>query len=190
MAITGILVAIAIPSFSLYIEASQISGATNALMGGFQRARSEAISQRAIVGICRSANPNAEPPACSNTDSGAYNSRDWTVGYIVYRKADANTNRDYETGDQVLYRQPAFATGSGYRAVAVSENFTTIDYGLDGLWVDPQGGVSPAAFNVYIDYRGAASATAYAAGGAFASNRARCVAVSFLGRADLKRTCT
>jgi type IV fimbrial biogenesis protein FimT len=72
MAIVGILMAIAVPSFKYTTTANRIAAEVNGLVGDLQYARAEAIKEGQTVIACASANGTS----CSGADT-------WQTGWIV-----------------------------------------------------------------------------------------------------------
>lgn len=99
LAVGGILLALAVPSFVRFIQDSRRSDVVNELVNSFQLARSEAVRRGQDVGVC----------ASSNGTACASNNTDWSQGWIVFLNADSDTAPDCCSGsDEILraYRQP------------------------------------------------------------------------------------
>ncbi|CAN5417193.1 Tfp pilus assembly protein FimT/FimU [soil metagenome] len=181
LVISAIFAALAMPSWSQHIEASQISSATQLLLGTLQLARSEAITRRATVVICRSADANRPSPSCSGTAAGGYDARDWAVGWMVFVKASSNLiNTAFEDGDRLLARQPPVGVSAPATARALvwsnaaAPSFTFIDTGL----------MRGTARTFSIDY--AVNPAGYT--GVLTSARARQIVINFAGRARISKT--
>jgi type IV fimbrial biogenesis protein FimT len=99
VAITAVLMSLALPSMRQFIGNWQLSNAVNAFMGSMQLARAEAIKKGRTVRMCRSSN---------GTSCGVGNNLPggWTSGWIVYIDNDGNGS-NVTTGDQVVYTQGA-----------------------------------------------------------------------------------
>ncbi|CAN5417249.1 Tfp pilus assembly protein FimT/FimU [soil metagenome] len=183
MAITGILIAMAMPSFTQYLALSQVSGATNAMAGSVQRTRSEAITRRAEVRMCRSLNANtavATAVSCAAAAGGGYAANDWSAGWIIFAKAPANTGPGFQAADVLITRQPPLSTGSGGRAVLYAmDGSSEFSFQPDGIRT---GFTVPTV--IAVDWR--TDASTYA-GGVLASNRARCISLSAPGRVELTK---
>lgn len=119
MAISAILIAVALPSFQGFAQSSGIQSGRAALRGAIELARSEALARSARVALCRSTTANDATPACSTTDANGFGGNDWAAGWIVYAKAPANTAAIFETGDTVVRRQPALAAAGDARRLTV-----------------------------------------------------------------------
>jgi type IV fimbrial biogenesis protein FimT len=79
IAVGGILVALAVPSFTTFIQNSRLTAQTNSLVSSLDYARSEAIKRDAAVSVCA-------------TDAGATTcngSATWSTGWIVQDPAGA-----------------------------------------------------------------------------------------------------
>ena len=93
IAIVGVLVSIAIPSFNTNISNSRLTGYANDLVGALNLARSEAVKRGVQVTILRNGN------TASNWDAG------WTVF------TDSNGNGVQDGSDTLLRTYPALTNG-------------------------------------------------------------------------------
>ena len=100
MAIIGILVRLAAPSFIGMIRSSNMTSAVNSYLADLRYARSEAIRRGAVVIMCRSDTPEAAVPSC-----GTGSASGWETGWIIFQ--DANSNADYAAGEPLLRVQAA-----------------------------------------------------------------------------------
>lgn len=105
VAIMGVLVAIATPSFNNAILGTKLSGYANALVGSAILARSEAIKRNSTVTLCVSSNGS------SCTTGG------WEQGWIVL------------SGTTVLSKQPAASNGFKLTGTAASLDFQSTGVG-------------------------------------------------------------
>lgn len=64
LAVIGVILGIAAPSFREFLLNNRMTGTANDLLAAFQLARSEAIKRQQPVAVCPSQDPNAAPPAC------------------------------------------------------------------------------------------------------------------------------
>lgn len=94
LSITGILVAMAVPSFSSFMARRAVSAALSDLASDFRAARSEAMRRGRPVTICRSSN------ATSCAVSGG-----WHTGWITFLDSDADATVD--SGEEILRVQAA-----------------------------------------------------------------------------------
>ncbi|CAN5420248.1 GspH/FimT family pseudopilin [soil metagenome] len=183
LAISGILIAMAVPSFQEYVKSSQVSSALNQMLAAMQRARSEAITNHNPVVLCRSTTPNATPPVCSNTTASGYNGVDWASGWVIFAKAPANSAATFETNDQIIGRQMPMATGAAGspRAVVWSSG------GAQTIVFDQLGMMTTGGTRIIrVDY----VSNPGSFGGALVTNRGRCIFINALGRARVQKSGT
>jgi type IV fimbrial biogenesis protein FimT len=109
IAITGILTAVAIPQYTQYRASRMVRVLSSSLSSSFRLARSEAIRRGRDVTICRTEDPDANPPAC------ATNAGDWTTGWIVFE--DSLTRGTVDAADTIIKVEPP-ATGKGNMLVS------------------------------------------------------------------------
>lgn len=98
IAILGILLTIAIPSFRALIINNQIATQTNDFVSDIAHARSESVRRNARISICRSANGTS----CSASTT-------WANGWIVW--LDSNNDGVINTGETILRVHGALASG-------------------------------------------------------------------------------
>jgi len=72
IAVAGILLGIAVPSFSNFQRSNAMAAAANDLVTGTLLARSEAVKRQAPVVLCITADPFADRPACGADQRGAF----------------------------------------------------------------------------------------------------------------------
>jgi len=97
IAVLGILLALAIPSFVEFAQASRGSTVSSQFVAGMARARSEAISQNACVKICQSANAaNGKTATCAGSGD------DWQRGWILFRVPSCNSAVDNPVDTDIL----------------------------------------------------------------------------------------
>jgi type IV fimbrial biogenesis protein FimT len=106
LAIVGILVSIAVPSFIQMIRSTNLSGSVNTFMSDLRYARSESIRRGGGVVMCRSDAPEASVPSCGSGSGFAGNG--WVSGWIIFH--DGNNNARVDTEDVVLRVQSPIAT--------------------------------------------------------------------------------
>lgn len=90
IAITGVLLALAVPTFRETTMNSQRASRVNELMTDLNYARTQAVSLRQPLTICRSNNSSAALPTCG---AGA----GWEEGWIVF--VDSNNSGTLEAAD-------------------------------------------------------------------------------------------
>lgn len=87
IAIGGILLTFAVPSFTESIQNNRMATQINELHASLSFARSEAVKRNRTVTVCR-----------GNVDDGC--DGDWHDGWIVF--VDANSNGDRDAGEEVV----------------------------------------------------------------------------------------
>ena len=120
LAVAGVLAAVAIPNMRDFIRNNRLTAGVNDMLRSTQIARSEAIKRQAVVAVCASADPFADPGAlaCSN---GAFS------GWFVFQDTNSNWAFD-DPGDAVIERK-SVATGVTVR----NNNNGVISYSGTGL---------------------------------------------------------
>ncbi len=187
LAIMAILAAIAVPQFQQMVAASRINSAANMLLGNIQLTRSEAIrttranlAQPGDAFMCRSLNAMDATPSCSNAAGNSFAANDWAAGWIMYVKStlpgSSGYNANFGTGDVLVQRQPALASAQGTRVVLQANADTRIGFTSTGL---RSANALPVTFSV--DYTNSFNA------GALTSSDARCLAINWTGRAELRK---
>ncbi len=182
VAISAILVAIAIPSYQQTMASSRILGAVNLLEASLDTLRSEAVSNNRVAVICRSTDPFVTTPVCSSTATANAAADDWGIGWIIYTKqigADPTSGMAFaydSATDRLVQRVvPMEASSEGMR--------TTITWNpaTDMMVMGPQGtrinaaGAEPI---ITVDYRLPTAALNV--------NRAKCVSINLLGRSKVQ----
>ena len=89
LAVAGILLSIAVPSFQEFIASNRISTEANGFVTFLNLARSESIKSNRRVTLC-----------VSTTGTSCSASGGWELGYIVFR--DLNSNGAVDSDDTVL----------------------------------------------------------------------------------------
>lgn len=182
VAISAILVAIAIPSYQQTMASSRILGAVNLIEASLDTLRNEAVSNNRVAVICRSTAPFAATPACSSVATASAAADDWGIGWIIYTKqigADPTAAMAFAYNaatDRLVQRVvPMEASSEGVR--------TTITWNpvIDMMVLGPQGtrinaaGVEPI---ITVDYRLPTAVLNVA--------RAKCVSINLLGRSKVQ----
>lgn len=119
IAVAAILLAMAIPSFTSFLNANRVTSQANELLATFQIARIESIRRGARVVVCGSNNANAATPSCS---AGA----SW-LGWIAF--VDADRDNIFDAGETLLQANLL----SGVTATASSDVGALITFRSDGL---------------------------------------------------------
>jgi prepilin-type N-terminal cleavage/methylation domain-containing protein len=139
--IIGILAAAGIPSFIQSMNSATVTSQVSAFTSAVRSARAEAIRRGRMVTLCRSDNPEAANPTCTNTAGGATG---WASGWIVFEDSDPGGNRGVvDANDSIISVQAPFNNSGGF-----------IDQGVGGyiLSFQPSGmpfGLAGGTFNVY-----------------------------------------
>lgn len=95
LVVLGILLTIAIPLMRPLIRSTSLTSSANSFVTALNYARSEAVTRGTRVVACASANPMANPPACSNNAN-------WQTGWLVF--VDGNDNNTYQAANDTLLR--------------------------------------------------------------------------------------
>jgi type IV fimbrial biogenesis protein FimT len=126
LAVIGILLAIAIPSFIGLIQSSRVASEINALSGDFQFARAEAIKRGTPVSIC-----------ASSDGANCLSANTWHRGWIVF--SDVNGDRVVDSADTVLLRQTSWTSTD---TLTSSNSIFAFSYSRDGFAVALPGTVT------------------------------------------------
>jgi type IV fimbrial biogenesis protein FimT len=119
--IIAILMAIAIPSMSAFINNNRVSTSINEFVGTVALVRSEAIKQGRLVTVCRSANATSATPTC---DSSAL---DWASGWLAYVESSTTTNvGTFEAAEVILARKAALPN------ILIPANVASITFNSSG----------------------------------------------------------
>ena len=119
IAIAAILLTLAIPSFTSFLNSNRVSGQANELLATFQTARLESIRRGRQVVVCGSSNANAATPSCSGTAA-------WG-GWISF--IDTDRDNVFDTGETLLQGNLL----SGVTATASSNINAFVTFQSDGL---------------------------------------------------------
>lgn len=97
VAVAAVLAAIGGPAMSSFIKNNKLQSKTHAVMADVLYTRSEAVTRKKSVLMCRSGDSDATSPTCGGT------TQNWGVGgYLVFVDEDANNT--YGAGDLLLRR--------------------------------------------------------------------------------------
>lgn len=104
VAIVGIITSIALPNYRSFLVSNR--SATNAalLHGAITHAKTLAGISGAVT-MCKSENPDAPTPTCSNVVSVGSANTGWGSGWILFH--DRNANGQYDVSDTLVKVQPA-----------------------------------------------------------------------------------
>ena len=141
LALGAVILGVAIPNLTTFIQNNRLSGIANDLLRSFQMARTEAIKSQQNVVICASANPTVANPTCSY---GSFSS-----GWIVFNDTNSNWQSDGVASEAVLERH-----GAVDPTVAARYDFNAIEsYGQTGF-ANPAGAKTPTRTIALCDKRG------------------------------------
>jgi type II secretion system protein H len=106
MVIVGLVVTMAMPSFTSLNQGSQLTATSNELIGAFNRARNEAIRRGQAVTVSAESN-------------------DWQKGYKIW--VDLNLNGSLDAGtdekNELLYKQTSFSSDISVSGAATVVSF-------------------------------------------------------------------
>ncbi len=137
LAISAILIGLAVPSLKSFMGTSEISATTNDFVHDLQTARSEAIKRAGPVGLCPSDDPLAADAACDVTS--------YANGWIVFFDADGNGQRD--AGEELVRSAEARSARFTFTPDAAFEQ--RIYFGDSGTSANPAG--VPLSGNIGIN---------------------------------------
>lgn len=151
--VAGIVLGLAVPSFSSFQRSNAMAAAVNDLVTGTLLARSEAVKRQLPVTLCVTADPSAESPVCGADPAGAF---------VVF--ADEDGDAELDSNDVVLLRSsapggrlrvwmddPVVTYGSsGFLRSSAAAHFLF----CDGRGTRPEAGGRSAARVVLIDPAG------------------------------------
>lgn len=139
LAIIAIVAGFAIPSFLGLIASTHVSRTVNAFVLDTRYARGEAMRRGKTVTICRSANPQANPPKCSSGNGVTVGG--WKEGWVVF--SDEDGDGAFDSGaDTVMRVQETLANSGNFLAVnnagGAVNNRNYISYDANGRAVGLQ----------------------------------------------------
>lgn len=121
VAILGILLAIAAPSFRDLLAANRAHSISMELSGALMHARSEAIRRATRVTLCKSTNTDNANPTCTTAGGTS-----WASGWLVF--TDGGTAGTVDGTDvRLKVGQPSIETGSIASSNANFNNFISFD---------------------------------------------------------------
>jgi len=142
LSIAAVLLSLGVPAFQSYTQNSRQTTVINELASALQLARNGAITRRARVTLCKSANGQD----CVSDGAAS----DWTQGWMIF--ADSNSNNTRDSGEDILRVHGAVqgnVTLSGGTAAA-----NRVSFDPRGLLASGNGTIT------YCDSRGNSSASA------------------------------
>lgn len=93
LSIAAVVIGLGAPSITQFLKNNRLTNTANDVLAGIVKARTEAIKSQVDVSMCRSDNPLASAPTCS--DSGS-------AGYIVFRDITGTKNCARATTEPVI----------------------------------------------------------------------------------------
>ncbi len=97
MAVSAVLLSVAMPPLTAFVNSVQLSSASNAFVSGLHLARSEAIKRNARVVVCKS----ADGVVCGRTGG-------WEQGWIVFQ--DDNNDGERDEDELIVQREQHLAS--------------------------------------------------------------------------------
>ena len=129
VAILGVLVALAGPSFANLLASNRASSVSTEAAGAIMFARTEAVKRGVRVTMCKSINTDQAAPTCD-----ASNSSSWANGWLIF--TDTGTAGTIDGTDvRLKVAQPAIRDGS---ITSSSSNFANF------LSFEPRGNLVPS----------------------------------------------
>jgi type IV fimbrial biogenesis protein FimT len=123
MAIAGILLTVAVPSFQTTIANNRLTTQTNSLVTDINIARSEAVKRGTSIVLCNSSNANAAAPICTG------NGNAWSSGWLVF--FDNNGDNAFVTTDGDTLIKVGQASG-GSATILTANTLNAFAYNGDG----------------------------------------------------------
>lgn len=143
LAVTAVLVSVAVPSMDDLIDSSRVTAAASELLGDLLLTRSEAIKRRTRVVICKS----ADGQSC--TAAGG-----WQQGWIVFEDADADGLR--AAGEKLVRIQPPLS--GNLRLTGTAPVARYVSYAPNGATKTVTGGFQAGTLTVCAASEGPAGA--------------------------------
>lgn len=133
IAVLSIIGMLAAPGLQQFLVGSSLSSASVSLRGAIELARSEAMASGRRAAVCRSTDPNAASPTCSDGAVGNRAGADWSTGWIVYVKGEPDTTDAFAPGDRLVRRDGPFGgSAEGSRASIWAPGTGPIVFGWNG----------------------------------------------------------
>lgn len=112
--VASILIAVAVPAFSSFVQNNRITAQTNELVTAIATARSEAIKRKQGVTVC-------------NSSDGATCSGSWDQGWILFTDANSNGTVDAGDNDTVLRVWGPFNGGMTITTIPANTRSASLD---------------------------------------------------------------
>jgi type IV fimbrial biogenesis protein FimT len=145
LAISAILVVLAVPSFVTFTRKTNISNGVNTFMADARFARSEAVRLGGSVVMCRSDAPEVTNPSCG-TGSGP-DGNGWVSGWIIFQ--DLNNNGTKDAADPILRIQGPLTS---LNSIADSSGSTKLVFTATGRLKSLSSGVLTLQFGSAPDF--------------------------------------
>jgi type IV fimbrial biogenesis protein FimT len=127
VALAGVLLGLAVPSFRGLIERNRAAGEMNSLVGDLQFARSEAIKRGLPVSVC----PSSDSSTCLGAGT-------WHSGWIVFTDPDRSGTLDDADAEEVLRIRAAWSGGD---TLVADPDLLAVTYGREGFATNLPAGV-------------------------------------------------
>lgn len=128
VAITGVLVSLAVPSYREMIIGNRVSSIASDLHGTFMFARSEALKRRLSVAVCKSSNTDSVGASCDGAPSAG--GVGWGSGWLVF--VDTNRNGELNPGEELIRVSGRSLKSSSEGSVVPSNGAEFVIFGLTG----------------------------------------------------------
>lgn len=137
LAVSSILLTIAIPGYAFLANTNRLAAVTNDLVSALQMARSEAIKRGMPVTVCKTGNATASAPTCDITAS-------WQHGWLVF--VDAGTKGVIDSGDILLWTRERVSND----VIITTSNFSRFVSYLPGGSSQGPNGLANGALHVCV----------------------------------------
>lgn len=118
LAVLGIIVAVAIPSFNSFIRDNRLTSHINDFIAAINTTRSEAIKRGLRVSMC----PSSSGTSCTTN---------WQNGWIIF--VDKNANGAYESASDELLRVHEALAGDSITLVGAGDTNSYLSFDSSGL---------------------------------------------------------
>jgi type IV fimbrial biogenesis protein FimT len=137
IAITGVLAGVAIPSYRNMVVSNRVSSIASELHGNMMLARAEALKRGRNVTICKSSNPDEDPPVCDPAPSVAGSNTGWGSGWVIFADANANCIIDADEINEKIRVQSKMLSNPNEGSVVPSNAVECITFGNTGQTFNP-----------------------------------------------------
>ena len=112
--VASILIAVAVPAFSSFVQNNRIAAQTNELVTAIATARSEAIKRKQDVTVC-------------NSSDGATCTGSWSQGWILFTDTNSNGTVDAGDNDTVLRVWGPLSGGMAIATIPANTRSASLD---------------------------------------------------------------